>query len=91
MRDSPPLLEYDPYPRAFLTPKVKFEGEAPERAVLCFFQEVLQELAEDGRLKVVGYLASEIGRNPIYELVWQGVHMLALHPGVGAPLAAAKA
>ncbi len=88
MKDSPPILEYDPSPRAILMPKVRFEGVAPERAVLCFFQEVLQELAENGRLKVVGHLISEIGRNPIYELEWQGENLLVLHPGVGAPLAA---
>lgn len=88
MKNSPPILEYDPSSRAILTPKVRFEGKAPERAVLCFFQEVLRELAENGRLKVVGHLISEIGRNPIYELDWQGENLLVLHPGVGAPLAA---
>jgi len=88
MSETPPILEYDPSPRAIVKPQTKFEGRAPARAVLCFFQEVLQKLLAEGQLRIVGHLVYEIGRNPIYELEWQGGRLLVLHPGVGAPLAA---
>src|ERR1700722_13178377 len=58
-------------------------------AVLCFFNEVLEQLASEGVLKQVYTLRSEIGRNPVYEYVSEHGTVNVVHPGVGAPLAAA--
>ncbi|MCX8025111.1 MAG: nucleoside phosphorylase, partial [Thermanaerothrix sp.] len=85
-----PILEYDPDPRAILNPLPPLPAApVPKRAVLCFFQEVLEGLRTRGRLRVIGQLKSEIGPNPLFLLEEEGNEpVLVLHPGVGAPLAA---
>jgi len=89
VEQPPPILEFDPTHTAILEPHgPKVEGPISERGVLCFFQEVLQQLVEDGRLKTIGWLISEIGPNPVYEMTEQGEPLVVVHPGVGAPLAA---
>jgi uridine phosphorylase len=60
----------------------------PPVAVLCFFNELLEQLERDGVLTVTYVLRSEIGRNPIYEFVTDEGTVAVVHPGVGAPLAA---
>jgi uridine phosphorylase len=57
-------------------------------AVLCFFNELLEQLEGEGVLSVSYVLRSEIGRNPIYEFVTDQGTVCVVHPGVGAPLAA---
>ena len=57
-------------------------------AVLCFFNELLEQLASDGILTPVYSLRSEIGHNPVYEYVSEHGTVCVVHPGVGAPLAA---
>jgi uridine phosphorylase len=57
-------------------------------AVLCFFNELLEQLAAEGVLKRVYSLRSEIGINPVYEYVSEFGTVSVVHPGVGAPLAA---
>ncbi len=84
-----PILEYDPAPDAIINPYLPgIEKPVPQRAVLCFFQDVLGQLAAEGRLVKIGKMASEIGPNPIFRLSWQGQDLMVFHPGVGAPLAA---
>jgi uridine phosphorylase len=90
MENTTPILEFDPAQDAILNPpKATNSTRLPEKGVLCFFAEILAELLLNGVIKEVGSLLSEIGRNPIYELVYEGQRMFVLHPGVGAPLAAA--
>ncbi len=84
-----PILEFDPAERAILEPQpVRLTRPAPPRAVLCFFQDVINRLRRKGRLKVIGRLKSEIGPNPLYLLEEGGENLLIAHPGVGAPLSA---
>ncbi|NPV56638.1 MAG: nucleoside phosphorylase [Anaerolineae bacterium] len=86
---SAPILEFDNDQRAILEPRQRWtEGEAPRKTVLCFFQDVLQHLANEGKIKPVHALNSEIGANPIYLVEWEGQTLAVTHPGVGAPLAA---
>ncbi len=56
--------------------------------VLCFFNDVLERFAADGRLREVYTLHSEIGHNPVYEFAAAEGPVTVVHPGVGAPLAA---
>ena len=63
-------------------------AELPQVAVLCFFNELLELLAEEGTLTTKYVLHSEIGRNPIYEFTSGEGVVAVVHPGVGAPLAA---
>jgi uridine phosphorylase len=57
-------------------------------AVLCFFNELLDEMAQDGLLETKYVLRSEIGHNPVYEFLTEEGPVSVIHPGVGAPLAA---
>jgi nucleoside phosphorylase len=89
MDNNFPILEFDPSPTAILEPRLAPLAEpCPEKAVLCFFQEIIGEMADSGQIRKIGSTASEIGPNPLYELVWEEQRYLILHPGVGAPLAA---
>ena len=85
-----PILEFDPSPTALIEPgQIIKRADIPERCVLCFFQDVIVGLVEQGELVEIEQvrLGSEIGRNPVYKLRDQNV--IVLHPGVGAPLAGA--
>jgi uridine phosphorylase len=85
-----PILEFDPAPEAIITPHLAgVEQPAPERAVLCFFQDVIGQLAGSGQLIQIGKMGSEMGSNPLYRMEWQGKSLMVFHPGVGAALAAA--
>jgi hypothetical protein len=84
-----PILEFDPDPQAILFPQVdSIRGKLPEKAVLCFFQDVLQEHLRNGKLEIVGSLKSEIGLNPIYVTSLNNQWITVMHPGVGAALSA---
>ncbi|NPV84527.1 MAG: nucleoside phosphorylase [Anaerolineae bacterium] len=84
-----PILEFDasrdailnPCPKALLRP-------LPQRGVLCFFADVISDLALSGALQQIGSLVSEIGLNPVYLMQREGKELFVCHPGVGAPLAA---
>jgi len=84
-----PLIEFDPDPNAIINPHEALHMDnLPQRWVLCFFRDVLDALAQSGELQVIGHLRSEAGANPVYRVEHNGVSLLVLHPGVGAPLAA---
>lgn len=84
-----PILEYDSSPTALIEPGEVLEPvEIAEHCVLCFFQDVIGRLHEEGRLEFVRNLGSEIGHNPVYEMEVDGKPLALCHPGVGAPLAA---
>lgn len=83
-----PILEFDPARAALLEPSILVKpAEIAEVCVLCFFQEVIARVCAGAR--VVKHLSSEMGRNPVYEIAADGRRLAVLHPGVGAPLAAA--
>jgi uridine phosphorylase len=85
-----PILEYDPDPHAVLEPaqNIHHLDAMPRRAVLCFFQEVITALIQQGKLMALHSLKSEMGHHPIFELSYRGSRLAVFHPGVGAPLAA---
>ncbi len=90
----PPILEFDPDTDSFLNPKKYLQSigaklKFPERAVLTFFNDVLEDMVGRGELEITGYLHSEIGKNPIYEFKNKQYPVMAIHAGVGAPLAGA--
>ncbi len=85
--NPPPILEFDPSPQAILNP-AKCVHDLPSKGVLCFFRDVLDELLGQGLLTEIGALRSEIGKNPVYTLDYQGERLFVAHPGVGASLAA---
>jgi len=87
--DDAPILEFDPSPTAVIEPNETIDPiDIPSRVVLCFFQDVIGKVVADHDARVVDHVVSEIGRNPIYELTFEGRRLALVHPGVGAPLAA---
>jgi hypothetical protein len=85
-----PILEFDPAPTAVIEPSEHIEPiEIAPHAVLCFFQDVIEKVVEEHGGRVIDHMVSEIGRNPVYELDIDGRPLTLVHPGVGAPLAAA--
>ncbi len=85
-----PILEHDDSRSAFIEPThIVKPMDISEHCVLCFFQDVFAGLNSEGKLKEVFKLGSEIGVNPVYEFDAGGKRVTVVHPGVGAPLAAA--
>lgn len=84
-----PILEYDTNPEAKIMPSnyIK-EKTLPEICVITFFKEVIQKKAEEEKLKVLGYLYSEVMNIPIYEIEVEGKKMCLTLPFLTAPGAA---
>src|SRR4030088_1962078 len=84
-----PILEFDSTPQAILEPQRIIKPiDVPEHAVMCFFQDVITQLSQQHRARVIKHLRSEIGTHPVYEIEVEGKRLAVFHPGVGAPLAA---
>ena len=83
-----PLLEFDHGQVEKIKPADIVAGVIPDRVVLSFFADVIQDRCGEGRANVV------------HELMWEGItskvfavqtprgRVAVVHPGVGAPLAA---
>ena len=84
------LTEFDDEDIAVLEPSALIRGErAPEVVVICFFREVVDELAASGRrLDRTGMLAG-FGVSVFCGIEHNGAPLGVLFPGVGAPLAVA--
>ncbi len=86
-----PILEFDEDRTSILMPdpfRVGVGTLVPALGVLCFFQDVINDLLEDGKLVQLGNLHSEMGKHPLYRYGEGRNAVSVLHPGVGAPLAA---
>ena len=67
MNHSPfPILEFDPDRRAKLTPECPATPLLPQRCVITFFREALEELVREQNLELIAHLHSEIVDLPIY-------------------------
>jgi uridine phosphorylase len=86
-----PILNYDPNPVAVLQPdKLLKKQSISEYCVLCFFQDVITSLVENGRLTQIYELKSERGPNPVYEMEVEGKRIVVAHPEVGSATAGAS-
>ena len=86
---SIPLLELDSDPRAIIDPtRHKRLTNFPKRCVLCFFQDVIDDLVRNGA-REIDRAESEGGLHPVYEVEIDGKPLAVAHPRVGAPLAVA--
>jgi len=85
-----PLLEDDLSEPAVLEAHMlhRHGADISPVAVLCFFNDLLEQMAQDGLLETKYVLRSEIGHNPVYEFLTDEGPVSVVHPGVGAPLAA---
>src|SRR5215813_9694728 len=85
-----PILEFDAALEAILEPqRILKPVDIPEHGVLCFFQDVITQLAQSHEMRLVWHLRSEMGTHPVWEMTVEGRRIAVIHPGVGAPLAAA--
>ena len=88
--DEIALFEFDEERTAIIEPtqvRARHRDDIPTRAVLCFYSEILDALPEEAER--VGTLTAAHGRHPIWRVERHGVDIAVVHPGVGAPLAAA--
>ncbi len=84
-----PILEFDEEREAVIEPtRAVAPAEVPERCVLCFFHDVIEKLAQEVG-SPAATLRTEMGLHPVWVIEHQGARLGVLHPGVGAPLAAA--
>ncbi len=84
-----PILEFDSQREAVIEPsEVIPPVEISRRCVLCFFGEVVAQIAAREGVRRVAESRSEMGRHPIYELTHRGKRVAFLQAGVGAPLSA---
>jgi uridine phosphorylase len=80
-----PILEFDPERRAVIEPGAWHpRGGVPERAVYCFFPEVVAAVGEARGRPVVEF-HSEIGTHTVFEIEHGGTQLAVLHAGIGAP------
>ena len=63
-----PILEYDPSPTAIIEPRRVYKSiDIPKHCVLCFFQDVIDDLVLNGGAREIDHAISEAGRHPVYE------------------------
>ncbi|GAA4659334.1 nucleoside phosphorylase [Kineococcus glutinatus] len=83
-----PLAEFDADSAVLIEPEPgPTSGAIPERAVICFFRDVIDEVCGDGRAEVVATFTWEHGTHELFSLQVGERRVAVFHPGVGAPLA----
>jgi uridine phosphorylase len=86
--DTFPILEFDADRSALIEPAHRPLPEpVPERAVVCFFREVIDEVCGEGRGERIDSFKWEHGTHELYRLSLEQGDVSVFHPGVGAPLA----
>lgn len=85
-----PILEFDHCRKALINPKPYPDtpDRLPDRAVLCFFHDVIADLVSKGELREVHHFHSEMGKHPVYATTTAEKWTAVIQPGIGAPLAA---
>ncbi|MCP4403630.1 MAG: nucleoside phosphorylase, partial [bacterium] len=66
---------------------IKAIPDLPKSCVICFFQNVIDHLDEQGKITEVKTLRTEMGEHPVYTLQYNDRAVTLFHPGIGAPLA----
>jgi uridine phosphorylase len=85
-----PIIEYDPSPTAIIEPRRVYKRiDIPRHCVLCFFQDVIDDLILNGGAREIDHAISEIGRHPVYQVKIGGKRLAVAHPRVGGAMAAA--
>jgi len=91
MRNGYPILEFDPEREAIIEPGRIIEplDGMPEHCVFCFFQNVIEQLVEEGRAVEISSRPTGQGPRRFYTLdCGLGRPVTLLHPGIGAAIAA---
>jgi uridine phosphorylase len=93
MRHDYPILEYDSDTTAIIDPSRLIEPieGMPEHCVLCFFHNVIEQFVSEGLTRQIKSLPTDGGTRRFYEFdCGLGRPVALIHPGIGAPLAAAS-
>lgn len=89
MQVSPfPILEFDPDRRAKLCPERPAIPTLPQKCVITFFREALEEIVRERGLQPIASLHSEIVDLPIYQIEWNGEPVCIALPFATSPGAA---
>ncbi len=84
-----PILEFDPAREALIEPSRLIDPrDVPQHCVICFFQEVIEQVVVEHHAKVTVDSRWEDGPHPIYEIAHRDRRLAFFHPGVGGALAA---
>ena len=86
-----PLLEDDLAEPGLITP-IGFtpDGGVPSAVVICFFAELIEQLAQREDTERVGMLTAAHGQHPVFSVAHGSGRVTVFHPGVGAPIAPAS-
>jgi len=85
-----PIIEYDSAATAIIEPRRVYKRiDVPKHCVLCFFQDVIDDLVRNGGALEIDHDVSEVGRHPLYEIEFSGKRLAVVHPRVGGAMAAA--
>lgn len=84
------MIQYDNCKDAILNPKYMNANlkSISEFCILCFFQDVIENLEKNGKIKKVEELNSTLGKHNIYEFKYNGMPINVFNPGLGGPMAA---
>ncbi len=82
-----PILEFDNNQKAIINPPATISPSVfSEKAVIYFFQEIIDKLNSENKLTLIKNIKTEIGLHPIYSMEYNGEILVVFHPGIGAPL-----
>jgi uridine phosphorylase len=82
-----PLTEADLDAPGIIEPAQVWDPiDIPRRAVLCFFSEMVDQIAARADARQVDVRVWAHGRHPVYEFEHHGDRLAVMQPGVGAPL-----
>ncbi len=85
-----PLLEDDLAEPGLITPRgFTPHGDVPSAVVICFFAELIEQLAQREDTERVGVLTAAHGEHQVFSVAHGTGRVTVFHPGVGAPIAAA--
>lgn len=85
-----PILEFDPSKRAVIEASEVFKPiDISEYCVICFFKDLVDEVAAASGARTVFVEKGVYGENPYYQLEHNGQQVVFFQPYVGAPMAVA--
>lgn len=88
IRHEYPVCEFDTSREPIIKPTDFLEEKLPSKCVITFFRKELNQLVEDKKLPVIGYLKSEVLDIPIYEYAAPAGNICVTMPFLTAPGAA---
>lgn len=89
MKRQPAILDFDKDRLAIVDPSevVTKNDDMPERCVICFFQDVIDNLISRNQVTEIAHFTSDMGRHPVYLIIGSDPKVALFQPGIGAPLA----